>query len=108
MVALRAATIRDLPQFVEHINGINFKLGLRGTIRMETPVVYFYSPHDVTVSAKVSFSRGLNTEWYPHADRAEPAGVLTNASLGRIGEAAGLHIADLDLDNCMIYVRRGV
>ena len=52
----------DLPQFVEHINGVNFKLGLRGTIRMETPVVYFYSPHDVTVSAKVSFSRGLITE----------------------------------------------
>jgi integrase len=26
----------------------------------------------------------------------------------RIGEAAGLHIADLDLDNCTIYVRRGV
>jgi hypothetical protein len=51
----------DLPQFVEHINGVNFKLGLRGTIRMETPVVYFYSP-DVTVSAKVSFSRRLITE----------------------------------------------
>ena len=26
----------------------------------------------------------------------------------RIGEAAGLHIDDLDLDNCVIYVRRGV
>jgi integrase len=26
----------------------------------------------------------------------------------RIGEAAGLHVADLDLDNCVIYVRRGV
>ena len=25
----------DLPQFVEHISDVNFKLGLRGTIRME-------------------------------------------------------------------------
>ena len=86
----------DLPQFVEHINGVNFKLGLRGTIRMETPVVYFYSPHDVTVSAKVSFSRGLITEWYPHADRAEPTGVLTNASLGQLradGSITWNHVA---------------
>jgi integrase/recombinase XerD len=26
----------------------------------------------------------------------------------RIGEAAGLHIDDLDLDNCVIHVRRAV
>lgn len=26
----------------------------------------------------------------------------------RIGEASGLHVDDLDLDNCVIYVRRGV
>jgi len=26
----------------------------------------------------------------------------------RIGEASGLHVNDLDLDNCVIYVRRGV
>jgi len=74
----------DLPQFVEHINGINFKLGLRGTIRMETPVLYFYSPRDLTLSAKVSFAKGLITEWYPHADRVAAAGVLTDASLSRL------------------------
>src|SRR5215469_11358991 len=74
----------DLPQFVEHINGINFKLGLRGTIRMETPVLYFYSPRDLTVSTKVSFAKGLITEWYPHADRVQPAGVMTDTSLSRL------------------------
>jgi hypothetical protein len=74
----------DLPQFVEHINGLNFKLGLRGTIRMETPVLYFYSQRDLTVSAKVSFAKGLITEWYPHADRVQPAGVLADASLNRL------------------------
>jgi hypothetical protein len=74
----------DLPRFVEHINGVNFKLGLRGTIRMETPVLYFYSPRDLTLSAKVSFAKGLITEWYPHADLAQPAGVMTDTSLSRL------------------------
>jgi hypothetical protein len=73
----------DLPRFVEHIDDVNFKLGLRGTIRMETPVLYFYSPRDLTVSARVSFSQGLITEWYPHADHIQPAGVLTDTSLSR-------------------------
>jgi hypothetical protein len=73
----------DLPQFVEHLNGVNFKIGLRGTIRMETPVLYFYSPRDLTVSATVSFAKGLITEWYPHADRVQPAGILTDTSLSR-------------------------
>jgi len=86
----------DLPQFVEHINGVNFKLGLRGTIRMETPVLYLYSPRDVTVSARVSFSRGLITEWYPHADRVQPAGVLSDASLSQLrtdGSITWNHVA---------------
>ncbi len=74
----------DLPKFVEHISDVNFKLGLRGTIRMETPVMYFYSPREVNVSARVAFSRGLITEWYPHADRVQPGGVLRNASLNRL------------------------
>jgi hypothetical protein len=74
----------DLPKFVEHISDVNFKLGLRGTIRMETPVMYFYSPRDVTVSARVAFSKGLITEWYPHADRVQPGGVLRDTSLSQL------------------------
>jgi hypothetical protein len=74
----------DLPKFVEHIDGVNFKLGLRGTIRMETPVLYFYSPRDVTVSAKVSFSKGLITEWYPRADRVQPDGAVPNTNLSQL------------------------
>ncbi len=86
----------DLPQFVEHINGVNFKLGLRGTIRMETPVLYFYSPRDLTVSARVSFAKGLITEWYPHADRVQPAGVMTETSLSQLsvdGSIGWNHVA---------------
>jgi hypothetical protein len=63
----------DLPSFVEHFREVAFKGGLRGTIRMETPVLYFYSPRETTVSVNVSFAKGLITEWYPHADSANPA-----------------------------------
>jgi hypothetical protein len=72
----------DLPGFVEHLRSANFKLGLRGTIRMETPVMYFYSPHEVTVSVRVAFARGIITEWYPHAARVDPGGMIPNTSLG--------------------------
>jgi hypothetical protein len=44
----------------------------------------------------VSFSKGLITEWYPHADRVEPAGVLTDTSLNRAlwdGSIAWNHVA---------------
>jgi hypothetical protein len=61
-----------LPHFVDHLSGAQAKLGLLGTVRMETPVLYFYSPHEVTVSVKVKFSKGLITEWYPQASRVKP------------------------------------
>jgi hypothetical protein len=35
--------------------------------RMETPVIYFYSPEKKTVDVHVDFPSGLMTEWYPHA-----------------------------------------
>ena len=56
----------DLPDFVEHLANADFKGGLRGTVRMETPVLYFYSPQETTVSVQATFSKGLITEWYPH------------------------------------------
>jgi hypothetical protein len=62
----------DLPEFVEHLRSAETKAGLQGTVRMETPVLYFYSPTETTVSVSVSFARGLITEWYPHADRIKP------------------------------------
>lgn len=64
----------DLPQFVEHFQSRNFKVNLSGTIRMETPVLYFYAPTEAQVSVGVRFSKGLITEWYPHATRFTPTG----------------------------------
>ena len=73
----------DLPSFVEHVRTADFKGGLRGTVRMETPVLYFYSPTETTVSVNVSFAGGVITEWYPHASHVEPnpKNVLSTAAL---------------------------
>ncbi len=71
----------DLPSFVEHFRYAGFKLGLRGTVRMETPVLYFYDSREETVSVKVSFANGLITEWYPHATRVEPAANIFDGTL---------------------------
>lgn len=71
----------DLPGFVEHFRDSGFKLGLRGTVRMETPVLYFYDSREESVSVKVSFSKGVITEWYPHAGRVEPVANLFDGSL---------------------------
>ncbi|MGA2095899.1 MAG: hypothetical protein ABSH39_06340 [Candidatus Acidiferrum sp.] len=62
----------DLPSFVEHFAGVNLKAGLLGTVRMETPVLYFYTNRETTLSVHVSFSKGFITEWYPHASRVYP------------------------------------
>jgi hypothetical protein len=71
----------DLPGFVEHFRNGDFKLGLRGTVRMETPVLYFYDSREETLSVKVTFAKGVITEWYPHASRVEPAANIFDGTL---------------------------
>src|SRR5262249_46571879 len=56
----------DLPCFV-YGSQLGVKAALSGTVRMETPVLYFYSPKETSVSATVRFSKGTITEWYPQA-----------------------------------------
>jgi hypothetical protein len=56
----------DLPRFV---NGFGaFKSALVETVRMETPVMYFYSSQDLDANVTVKFPKGLITEWFPQAD----------------------------------------
>ena len=74
----------DLPGFVERLPRATPKAFLRGTIRMETPVMYFYSPRDLAVSVEVAFSRGVITEWYPHAGRIEPQGPVPASNLDNL------------------------
>jgi hypothetical protein len=80
----------DLPAFVEHFRDPGFKLGLRGTLRMETPVLYFYSSREETVSVTVAFANGVITEWYPHASRVEPAGNFYGETLREAGASGSI------------------
>jgi hypothetical protein len=72
----------DLPKFVHTIqegtDGLRHpapgKESITARVRMETPVLYFYSGHEMDISVKVDFPKGKITEWYPHA-RASNAGI---------------------------------
>jgi hypothetical protein len=80
----------DLPCFVSQLNPLSVKVEaawlptLRTKVRMETPVLYFYSPHDATVSVNVQFHQGLVTEWYPQATVPEPSYPVTFSGTGSI------------------------
>src|SRR3954463_2876252 len=64
----------DLPCFVTMLNPNSVKIlpqggipGLKALVRMETPVLYFYSPSAMTARVSVAFPQGLFSEWYPQA-----------------------------------------
>jgi len=61
----------DLPCFVSRDRQIR-KVALRGLVRMETPVLYFYARQPATLSIHVDFPQGLITEWYPNPLPAAP------------------------------------
>ncbi|HSU89055.1 MAG TPA: hypothetical protein VLL56_09480, partial [Terriglobia bacterium] len=61
----------DLPCFVDRFWFVdrirNVKGALMGTVRMETPVLYFYASREAIANVKVRFPKGVITEWYPRA-----------------------------------------
>lgn len=62
----------DLPKFVytQENGGYRFRANkdsLKARIRMETPVIYFYTDKEQEVTVNVDFPKGKVTEWYPHA-----------------------------------------
>jgi hypothetical protein len=74
---------QDLPCFVARVP-FNIKGWLPATVRMETPVLYFYSPEERTVDVRVRFRQGIVSEWYPRADvapRAIETTTLSNPAL---------------------------
>jgi hypothetical protein len=69
------AGVSDLPCFVVR-DRLKIKGSLRGTVRMETPVIYFYAPGDTRADVRVHFRGGLITEFFP------PASVSTDHQSG--------------------------
>src|SRR5215510_5361039 len=59
----------ELPSFVYRSLDANqcYKSGTLALVRMETPVIYFYSDREVRASVKVDLPKGCITEWYPLA-----------------------------------------
>jgi hypothetical protein len=55
-----------LPCYV-HRSDIISKRDAFTTVRMETPVLYFYAPRKAVLSVDVTFRGGRMTEWYPAA-----------------------------------------
>lgn len=78
------ARSEDLPAFVYHsqfgdcrglrscIESFESKSRMRALVRMETPVIYFYTPTPMDVSLKVGFPNGRMTEWYPAVWNSTP------------------------------------
>jgi len=58
----------DLPRFVNDNYHCIGKRLFSGSVRMETPVLYFYTPRAMEARVHVSFPQGTITEWYPQAD----------------------------------------
>ena len=73
----------DLPCFVTRDQQIR-KVALRGLVRMETPVLYFYTKRPATLSIHVDFPQGLITEWYPNPLPAAPQRQTVRDSAGSI------------------------
>lgn len=66
---------------------------IRTRVRMETPVTYFYTDVERTVSAKVRFPKGLLTEFYPPVREMAPAYDHVAATQGE-GEPVGNGLLD--------------
>lgn len=70
----------DLPKFVHTMqDGLGLRHGptkaeLSALVRMETPVLYFYTNREMDITAEVKFPEGKITEWYPQA-RSVNAGI---------------------------------
>jgi hypothetical protein len=106
------AEVSDLPRFVIQDGGP--KSSIVGTVRMETPVIYFYTPSRRTVSVDVGFPGGTITEWYPRG-RVRPGSIswprvtiLPGAS-GRLrqGKTASHYYAARATDADVVRVRAG-
>jgi len=75
----------DLPCFVERAD-LPPKVSLATTVRMETPVIYFYAPQPLTVDVAVGFRQGLMTEFFPRPSSSgeRRTGWFSPATMGHL------------------------
>ena len=77
----------DLPCFVQRADKALTK-ATAATVRMETPVLYFYAPHEAIVDVQVAFLQGAITEYFPRAlvspSRVHPAALSQRGSASTI------------------------
>lgn len=55
------------PSSLPELDYAKARTQLLGSVRMETPVLYFYSPKAMTARVRIAFPKGFITEWYPQA-----------------------------------------
>jgi hypothetical protein len=64
--------------FVDILVGDGGKDSFQAFVRMETPVIYFYSATEREVHVRVDFPEGRITEWYPQATNIGPHSARTS------------------------------
>jgi hypothetical protein len=88
---LPLATSSDLPCFVRLLNPTGGKGGLadlEATVRMETPVIYFYSSAPRDIQVRIALRHGIITEWYPEA-RVSPMALSASMGPRDVGRTTG-------------------
>ncbi len=88
----------DLPAFVYDRMKAGPLLGTEPsvTIKMETPVTYFYSDAPLQVEASVQFPKGVLTQWYPAVTSFSPAIAAPTAVAAHTGAATSYGDPTLD------------
>jgi hypothetical protein len=72
----------DLPCIVMRLPGADNPKYRAGLIRMETPVLYFYTQRPQTVQVRVDFPQGWMSEWYPERRPREWARMTLSQAAG--------------------------
>jgi hypothetical protein len=98
----------DLPRFVHDFGYRGLKLGISGTVRMETPVLYFYSSRELDAHVKVTFPQGLLTEWYPQAEYEVHQNNVADASTTESGTKRVLIPAPRNVAGCLLCHHEGL
>jgi hypothetical protein len=73
----------DLPSFIYSLDkgaswrGLQYRTKSSSpvSVRMETPILYFYAKEEMTANVKVGFPGGKITEWYPQARSVDRGGI---------------------------------